>query len=89
MFAAADLMILNKIDLLPYVAFDVERCIRFALSVNPRLQVIQLSATTGENFDAWLDWIEAGRAKVRQGQEASIEQLKRRIAELEAQLQGK
>ncbi len=89
MFAAADLMILNKIDLLPYVQFDVAKCIRLAQEVNPRLQVIQLSATTGENFDAWIDWIEAGRAKVRDEKRDTIAELKLRVAELEARLQGK
>lgn len=89
MFAAADLMILNKIDLLPYVSFDVAKCIRFAMGVNPALQVIQLSATTGENMGAWLEWIEAGCAKALHGKAETIEQLKLRIAELEAQLQGK
>jgi len=44
MFAAADLMVINKIDLLPYVDFDVERCIEFARRVNPRIEVLQLSA---------------------------------------------
>jgi hydrogenase nickel incorporation protein HypB len=86
MFAAADLMILNKIDLLPYVNFNVEKCIDHALSVNPKLQVIKLSATTGENLQAWIDWIEAGLANVRGGKEATIAALKQRIAELEAQL---
>ncbi|WP_028215122.1 hydrogenase nickel incorporation protein HypB [Paraburkholderia mimosarum] len=57
MFAAARLMIINKIDLLPYVQFDVEQCIAYARRVNPALEVIRLSATTGEGLDAWLDWI--------------------------------
>jgi hydrogenase nickel incorporation protein HypB len=59
MFHAADVMILNKIDLLPYVDFDVQRCLDFARQVNPDLQVIQLSATKGENLAAWLDWLTA------------------------------
>ncbi|MBZ4021542.1 hydrogenase accessory protein HypB [Rhodobacter sp. TJ_12] len=57
MFAHADLMILNKIDLLPYLRFDVARCLEMARRVNPALPCLQLSATTGEGFDAWLDWI--------------------------------
>ena len=86
MFAAADVMILNKIDLLPYVAFDVEKCIEHALRVNPKLQVLRLSATTGENLQAWTDWIEAGLRGMRQGKTETIAALKQRIAELEAQL---
>ena len=46
MFAAAQLMVINKIDLLPYVSFDVARCIENAKRVNPYIQVIQVSATT-------------------------------------------
>ncbi len=86
MFAAADLMILNKIDLLPYVAFDVDACIQFARSVNPDLQILQLSATTGENLQAWIDWIEAGVQLLRQEKEATIAGLRQRITELEAKL---
>ncbi|MFM1684866.1 hydrogenase nickel incorporation protein HypB [Aeromonas salmonicida] len=57
MFAAAQLMVINKIDLLPYVSFDVARCIENAKRVNPYIQVIQISATTGEGMDAWLNWL--------------------------------
>lgn len=62
MFAAARLMVLNKIDLLPHLRFDVERCIDYARRVNPSIEVIQVSAATGEGFDAWLDWILAAHA---------------------------
>ncbi len=62
MFHAADLMILNKIDLLPYVDFDVERCIAYATQVNPRIKVLQLSAKSGAGMDSWVQWIKAGRA---------------------------
>jgi hydrogenase nickel incorporation protein HypB len=57
MFAAAQLMVLNKIDLLPHVRFDVQRCIALARRVNPGIEIIQLSATTGEGMDAWLNWL--------------------------------
>ncbi len=57
MFHAADLMIINKIDLLPYVDFDVERCIDFARQVNPTIEILQLSATKHDNFSAWTDWL--------------------------------
>ncbi|ANQ86968.1 hydrogenase nickel incorporation protein HypB [Azoarcus olearius] len=62
MFAAADLMLLSKVDLLPYLSFDVERAIGYARRVNPRLQVLQLSSTSGSGFDEWLAWIDAGLA---------------------------
>ena len=63
MFAAASLMLVNKIDLLPYLNFPVDKAIEYALRVNPQLQVIQVSATTGAGFDAWLGWIDARLAE--------------------------
>lgn len=71
MFAAADLMLLNKVDLLPYLAFDAGRAIDFALRVNPRLRVLRTSATTGEGLDEWIAWIEAGLAAARARRAAS------------------
>lgn len=57
MFAAARLMLVNKIDLLPYVNFDVARCIENARRVNPAIEVIEVSATTGAGMDTWLGWL--------------------------------
>jgi hydrogenase nickel incorporation protein HypB len=57
MFAAADLVVVNKIDLLPYVDFDVGTCRSYTRSVNPGARMIALSATTGEGVDAWYQWI--------------------------------
>jgi hydrogenase nickel incorporation protein HypB len=59
MFAGADLMIVNKIDLLPYVDFDVDACVRYARQVNPELRSIALSATTGDGMPQWYEWIES------------------------------
>ena len=61
MFHAADLMILNKTDLLPYLDFDVEACIGYARRVNPKIKVLQLSATSGDGLDGWYQWITATR----------------------------
>jgi len=61
MFAAADLMILNKTDLLPYVDFDVARCAEFARRVNPAIEVLELSAKTGAGLERWVEWIAAAR----------------------------
>lgn len=58
MFAASALMILNKIDLLPHVRFDTSRCIQLARQVNPQIEVLMLSATTGEGMEDWLRWLE-------------------------------
>ncbi len=57
MFAAAGLLLLNKIDLLPHLAFDVERCIGHARRVNPQIRVLQVSATTGAGMEAWYGWL--------------------------------
>ncbi|MCG8427512.1 MAG: hydrogenase nickel incorporation protein HypB [Chromatiales bacterium] len=59
MFHASDLMILNKTDLLPYLDFDVEKCIEYARRVNPNIEVLQLSAKSGEGMDTWYRWIES------------------------------
>ena len=57
MFNAADILLLNKIDLLPYLDFDVDKCIEYAQRVNPGIQVLQVSATTGEGMADWYQWI--------------------------------
>ncbi len=65
MFAAADLMILNKCDLLPHLEFDVALCEANARRVNPSLEVLRVSATKGEGLAAWLDWIREGAGEAR------------------------
>ena len=57
MFAAADLLVINKIDLLPYVDFDVERCTAYARRLNPSLEVLPLSVTRGDGLGAWTRWV--------------------------------
>jgi hydrogenase nickel incorporation protein HypB len=57
MFRASDVMILTKIDLLPYVQFEVDRCIEYARQVNPQIQIFQVSATTGIGLETWYDWL--------------------------------
>jgi hydrogenase nickel incorporation protein HypB len=59
MFAAADLMLLNKSDLLPHLDFDVVACIEAALRVNPRLDILTVSARSGAGLAAFHAWIEA------------------------------
>ena len=59
MFAAAGLVVINKIDLLPYVEFDLDVCAGHARSVNPNIEVLSLSATTGHGTGAWYEWIDA------------------------------
>ena len=68
MFHAADLMLLSKVDLLPYLDFDVTRCLANARRINPRIGMLQVSATTGEGLDAWYGWTAAARSFARAGQ---------------------
>lgn len=57
MFRASNVMILTKIDLLPYVSFDVDRCLDCAHQVNPQMQIFQVSATADTGLDRWYDWL--------------------------------
>jgi hydrogenase nickel incorporation protein HypB len=57
MFRAADLMLLNKCDLLPYLSFDVDLAEACARRVNPGIRIIRVSATTGLGLDEWLAWL--------------------------------
>jgi len=63
MFDAADICIINKIDLLPYVQFDLDKCKEYALRVNHHLEFFELSATTGKGMDAWLRWLQENTKK--------------------------
>lgn len=59
MFAAAGLVLINKIDLLPYVDFDLDLCARHARSVNPKVEIMPVSATKGDGMDDWYQWVDA------------------------------
>ncbi len=86
MFHAADLMLLNKVDLLPHLSFDVERCIEYARRVKPGIRVLQVSATRGDGLDEWLAWIEEGARAAAAVRRDTIDALRRRNAELEREL---
>jgi hydrogenase nickel incorporation protein HypB len=62
MFRAADLMIVNKIDLAPHVDFDIAQCIAWAKQVNPAIESLQLSATRGDGLEAWYGWLRSKAA---------------------------
>jgi hydrogenase nickel incorporation protein HypB len=62
MFRAADLMLVSKVDLAPYVSFDIAKAVDFAHRVRPGLEVIEVSATTGAGFERWLGWLGRGLA---------------------------
>lgn len=57
MFDSSQICVINKIDLLPYVQFDVAKTKEYALRINHHLEFFELSATSGEGMDAWLDWL--------------------------------
>jgi len=67
MFAAASLMILSKIDLLPHVDFSVERALAHAREVNPAIEMLTLSARTGEGLEGWYDWLRREAARQPSG----------------------
>lgn len=57
MFYSADLVLITKIDLLPYVDFNVEKCSQYIRRINHKVKILQTSATTGQNLDNWQNWI--------------------------------
>ena len=64
MFSVADICIINKTDLLPYVEFDMDLCKKNALKVNHHLKFFQVSATNGNGLEEWYEWI---RSQVASG----------------------
>jgi hydrogenase nickel incorporation protein HypB len=86
MFRAASLMLLNKVDLLPHLTYDVDAAIAFARRVNPSIQVLQVSATTGEGMDQWLAFLRDGLTHAGAARQQTVQALQARIAQLEAQL---
>ncbi|WP_306534330.1 hydrogenase nickel incorporation protein HypB [Geobacter sp.] len=66
MFHVADVMLLNKVDLLPYVDFDVEKCKEMARRVSPNITIFEISSRTGQGMDAWYGWL-AGRIAAVKG----------------------
>ncbi len=64
-FRNADICIVNKIDLLPYVSFDVAKTREYAQRINPHLQFFETSATTGEGMEEWYEWLKAERTNSR------------------------
>jgi hydrogenase nickel incorporation protein HypB len=66
MFRACQVMLLSKIDLLPYLRFSIEDCVDYARQINPDIHIIPVSAETGEGMDAWYAWLNAERNAVIQ-----------------------
>lgn len=89
MFAAAEVMLLNKIDLLPYLSFNVPLAIEYARRVNPYIRVILISAVSDEGMGEWQEWLEDGLKQAATRKVNEVDALKRRVAELEAALAEK
>ncbi len=70
MFAASALMLINKIDLAPVLDFDLAQTIEYARRVNPKIEVLTVSARTGEGLSAFYAWIRKQAARLRTGTEA-------------------
>src|SRR5450830_2029250 len=84
MFHAARLMLLNKCDLLPYLNFDVALAEENARRVNPSIEIIRVSATTGEGLADWLAWIAREREAIAAERQENMQTLKHRMANLAA-----
>lgn len=65
-FQVCDALIINKIDVLPYFDFDMEKVVEYARMRNPKLEVFPISAKTGEGVDAWCDWLRRNVAQWNQ-----------------------
>ena len=61
-FTVCDALIINKIDVLPYFDFDMEKVVEYAHMRNPKLKIFPISAKTGEGMDRWLAWLRAETA---------------------------
>jgi hydrogenase nickel incorporation protein HypB len=72
MFRAADLMLLSKCDLLPYLSFDANLAVENARRVNPNIQIIRLSVTLNEGMTEWLSWLSAGIASAVTGRKSAL-----------------
>ncbi|MCK5175036.1 MAG: hydrogenase accessory protein HypB, partial [Planctomycetes bacterium] len=68
-FAKADVLLINKIDLIDYIDFSLDRVIADVRSLKPKLEIFQVSATTGEGMQGWYDWLQA-RARDFAGQKS-------------------
>ena len=74
MFRAADLMLLSKCDLLPYLDFDAGLAVANARRVNPGIRVMRVSATSGEGLGEWLEWVKAGCRHAASARNISVQE---------------
>jgi hydrogenase nickel incorporation protein HypB len=67
MFQESSVLIINKIDLMPYVDFNMEKAKKDALSINPKLRIFAVSCKTSEGLQGWLDWLSGQIAAFQKG----------------------
>lgn len=72
MFAVADLILLNKVDLMPHLDFDIALAVENMRKVNPSVKVLEVSARSGAGLNRWIDWIDAAHALERIGSDAGV-----------------
>ena len=72
MFLSSDICIINKIDLLPYLDFDLAKLKSYALQVNPKLKFFEVSATKGEGMETWYEWLKKEQRNITQNQRFKI-----------------
>ena len=57
MFSICDVLLVNKIDVMPYFDFDLDKCREYVKKLNPNITIIPISARTGEGIDEWVNWL--------------------------------
>ena len=67
MFEKSDVLILSKIDALPYFNFDMDKCVERVKRLNKDIQIFPLSAKSGDGVDAWMNWLKEENRKFREG----------------------
>ena len=72
LFHAATLLIITKLDLLPHLDFDVERCKAFARQVNPKIEILELSCRSRAGLQGWYEWLEKGVSERRRSERSCV-----------------
>ena len=73
-FQVCDVVLINKIDVLPYFDFDLEECKKRVLKLNPDMKIIPISARTGEGMDEWIDWLKEETSSWNESNEKGVKE---------------
>lgn len=71
MFSICDVLLINKIDVLPYFDFDLEACTKYVQKLNPNIKIIPISARTGEGIEEWAQWLRTEVKEWNEGESVS------------------